>query len=419
MEDEKLIVPFEIENVHRTFLERFIHKLNIAIKAIIRYIFTMIISLIGIILLIPLSLLVSLRKVINRDETKLFELNEKIGKNGKIFKQITFGVKDDNYLMKTGLRHFPEVINIFLGQMSFVGPKAYNPEDKEKMGEYYNYIIQYKPGITGINQISSSDRLSLSDRLDNDYRYHYRKNFVLDLKIILITFLVTLRKKDAYYNIKDQIKQTINDFKTLFCETIKRTVDIFVGLIGTIIVIPLAILIKIGNMICGDFEHVFYTQKRIGKNGKYFYMYKFRTMVNNSQKVLEKILNENEEARKEWEANRKLKDDPRITKFGKFLRQTSLDEVPQFINVLKGEMSLVGPRAVVDDEIEKFGLYKEKILSVKPGITGYWGAHGRSNTSYDERVRMEAYYVDNSSFLLDMQILFDTVISVIKKEGAV
>ncbi len=418
MEDEKLIVPFEIETIHRTFLERFIHKLNITIKAIIRYLFTMIMSLIGIVLLIPLSLLVNLRKVINRDETKLFELNEKIGKNGKIFKQITFGVKDDNYLMKTGLRHFPEVINIFLGQMSFVGPKAYNPEDKEKMGEYYNYIIQYKPGITGINQISSSDRLSLADRLDNDYRYHYRKNFVLDLKIILITFLVTLRKKDAYYNIKDQIKQTINDFKILFCETIKRTVDIFVGLIGTIIVIPLAILIKIGNMLCGDFGHVFYTQNRIGKNGKIFKIYKFRSMIENADEKLKVILENDEEKSKEYFKNRKLKDDPRVTKVGKFIRKTSIDEFPQFFNVLKGDMSLVGPRPYLQSEKELLGDYYNIIIKSKPGITGLWQISGRNKTTFDIRIRIDRQYNREKGLKTDFKILLKTVKVVFKGNGA-
>lgn len=199
----------------------------------------------------------------------------------------------------------------------------------------------------------------------------------------------------------------------------KRLIDIIGSLVGIILLIPLTIVVATVNLFNKDNGPIFYIHKRLGKNGQHFYMYKFRTMVNNSQEVLEKLLKEDKDAKKEWEENRKLKDDPRITKFGKFLRKTSLDEMPQFINVLKGEMSLVGPRAVVDDEIEKFGLYKDKVLSVKPGITGYWAAHGRSNTSYDDRVQMENYYVENNSVFLDIKILFDTVISVMKKEGAV
>ncbi len=141
-------------------------------------------------------------------------------------------------------------------------------------------------------------------------------------------------------------------------------------------------------------------------------------MVIDADKKLAELLENDEQARKEWEENRKLKNDPRITKIGHILRKTSLDEFPQFINVLKGEMSLVGPRAVIEGEIELFGQSKNLVLSVKPGITGYWAANGRSDTSYDERVEMESYYAKNKSIALDIKILFKTVVSVLKKEGA-
>ena len=200
---------------------------------------------------------------------------------------------------------------------------------------------------------------------------------------------------------------------------LKRIIDIVGAIVGIMILIPLTIVIFMVNLISGDNGPLFYSHNRIGKNGKHFKMYKFRTMVVDSEKRLKELLENNEEARKEWEENRKLKNDPRITKIGNILRKTSLDEFPQFVNVLKGEMSLVGPRAVVDDEIEKFGELKEKVLSVKPGVTGYWAANGRSDTSYDERVVMEATYVDKFSIFMDIKILFKTVISVIKKEGAV
>ena len=129
---------------------------------------------------------------------------------------------------------------------------------------------------------------------------------------------------------------------------IKRIVDIFCSLIGMVFLIPLTIFIKIAFLLTGDRESIFYFQERIGKNGKYFKMYKFRSMCMDSQEVLEKLLKEDEDARKEWEEHRKLNNDPRITRIGKILRKTSLDEFPQFLNVLKGEMSLVGPRAVID-----------------------------------------------------------------------
>lgn len=199
---------------------------------------------------------------------------------------------------------------------------------------------------------------------------------------------------------------------------IKRVMDICGAIVGIILLIPITIFVAFANALSGDFGPLFYTHERIGKNGKHFKMYKFRSMCMDSDEQLQKLLATDEEARKEWEENQKLENDPRITKIGKFLRKTSIDEVPQFINVLKGEMSLVGPRAIIDEEVEKFGLLFDKCFSVKPGITGNWAANGRSNTTYDERVIMEATYVDNFSVITDVKLLFKTVISVIKKEGA-
>lgn len=200
---------------------------------------------------------------------------------------------------------------------------------------------------------------------------------------------------------------------------IKRIADIIGSVVGIIFLVPITIIVAILNVLHKDYGPIFYSHKRIGKNGKYFKMYKFRTMVVDADKKLAELLENDEEARKEWDMNRKLKNDPRITKIGKILRKTSIDEFPQFINVLKGDMSLVGPRAVIDGEIEKFGIYKKEILSVKPGITGYWAANGRSDTSYEERVFMEYKYVRMFSVWMDIKILFKTVASVLKKEGAV
>lgn len=199
----------------------------------------------------------------------------------------------------------------------------------------------------------------------------------------------------------------------------KRTIDIMGAIVGMMFLVPLTLIIAFINMINKEQGPIFYSQTRIGENGKKFKIYKYRTMVVNADEILKKILKENPEMRIEWKKNRKFQNDPRITKIGNFLRKTSLDEFPQFINVLRGNMSLVGPRAVVPDEIEKFGEYAEYVYSVKPGITGYWAANGRSNTSYEERVMMECQYVNKFSIWMDAKILFKTVISVIKKEGAI
>lgn len=161
---------------------------------------------------------------------------------------------------------------------------------------------------------------------------------------------------------------------------------------------------------------MFYAHKRKGKNRSDIKIYKFRTMYSNSDEIFQSFTTEQKE---EYYKSFKLDNDPRVTKLGGFLRKTSLDELPQLLNVLKGDLSLIGPRPIVEKEISKYGEYADKFFSVIPGITGYWQANGRSDTSYDERIQMDMYYIDNRSFMMDIKIILKTVISVIKKEGAV
>lgn len=200
---------------------------------------------------------------------------------------------------------------------------------------------------------------------------------------------------------------------------IKRFVDILGGICGLILLIPLTIGIYIANLIAGDKGPIFYTQERYGRNGKIFKMYKYRSMVVGADEKLNKLLEEDEEARKEYTEFKKLKNDPRITKVGEFIRKTSLDEFPQFINVLKGEMSLVGPRPYLPREKEDINGYFNYIMSVKPGITGFWQTNGRSNTTFVDRLDMDMKYYYKHSLKLDMKILKQTVSDVIKKEGAI
>ena len=144
-------------------------------------------------------------------------------------------------------------------------------------------------------------------------------------------------------------------------------------------------------------------------------MYKFRSMVSNAKEIMD---NWSPERKAEFEKNYKLDDDERITKIGKFLRKTSLDELPQLLNILKGDMTIIGPRPVVEKELEKFGDNKYKFLSVKPGLTGYWAANGRSDTDYDERIELELYYVDHCSLWLDIKVFFKTIKVVLTGKGA-
>ena len=455
MDEEQLAIQFDVKTLHTNIVKRFLSKVKKAIVTFIVRVLEIVTSIVGMIILVPLMIVVAIKNAINKDNGPIFYTQNRIGKNGKIFKMYKFRtmnvnadeelakilqedeerreeyrkykkLKDDPritktgaFLRRTGLDEFPQLINVFLGQMSIVGPRPYLPEEIDDMGVYYTYIIQHKPGITGISQISGRTSMDFVDRMDMDLKYHYRRNAIVDMKIALITLLVTLRNRDAYTGVGTQVNDLTEQFLKGITLFVKRLIDICGAIVGIIILIPVTAVVAVVNFICKDYGPLFYSQDRIGKDGKHFKMYKFRSMVVGADEILKKLLAENEDLRKEFEATRKLQNDPRITKAGKILRKTSLDEFPQFINVFNGEMCLVGPRAVIDDEIEYFGNHREEVLSVKPGITGYWAANGRSNTSYDERVEMETYYANNVSIPLDIKILFKTVISVIKKEGAV
>lgn len=199
----------------------------------------------------------------------------------------------------------------------------------------------------------------------------------------------------------------------------KRILDICGGLVGVIGLIPLTIAIWIANRVVGDNGPVFYTQERIGKNGKLFKMYKYRSMVVGADEKLEKYLLENEEAREEYKKYKKLKEDPRITKVGKFIRKTSIDEFPQFINVLKGDMSLVGPRPYLPREKEDMKYFYPYIIESKPGITGFWQISGRSEVTFEERLNMDFTYFKIKNLKLDIKVLVKTLMNVVKKEGAI
>ena len=195
---------------------------------------------------------------------------------------------------------------------------------------------------------------------------------------------------------------------------VKRILSILCSVISIIVLSPLFIIISLAVKISSK-GSVFFIHERIGFQGKKFKLIKFRTMVDNAEDMIAAFT---PEQKKEWEENFKLKDDPRITKIGKFLRKTSLDELPQLINILKGDMSFVGPRPIVEDELSWYGDNKEKLLSVKPGLTGWWAVNGRSDIPYPERCDLELYYVDHFSFGLDLKIIIKTFGAIIKKDGA-
>ena len=452
MEEQEIAIPFDVARLNENAFHK-IYRITISgIKAFIKRIVEIFISLIGLILFVPLAIVVFFQNVKNKDYGKLLYTQERIGKNGKIFKMYKFRtmvnnadeilenmLKDDEIraeyekyrklrndprvtkfgkiLREKSLDEFPQFINILKGEMSIVGPRPYLPEEKERMGKYYNYIVQHKPGLTGVFQISGRERVAFSERLDMDLRYHYRRTFLVDLKIALITMLVTLKRKKTY-NVGELTLDTLGYISRGFTLFIKRIIDIIGAIVGIAILIPLTVAVWIGNRICKDKGPIFYSQERIGKDGKIFKMYKFRSMVVGADEVLQELLEKDEKANKEYSEFKKLENDPRITKFGNFLRKTSLDEFPQFINVLKGEMSIVGPRAYLIREKEDMGDTYDTIIRCKPGITGLWQVNGRSSVNFKTRLDMDVEYYNKYSTTLDLEILFKTISAVLNKDGA-
>lgn len=209
----------------------------------------------------------------------------------------------------------------------------------------------------------------------------------------------------------------VKERSKILYKVIKRTFDIVVSLVGCIFLLPIIIIVKISYIISKDYNSIFYTQTRIGKNGKEFKLYKFRSMIPNADKALKKLL-KNPIYKDEWERNQKLENDPRITKMGKILRKTSLDELPQLINVLKGDMSMIGPRPLVKGELDAHHGNHAIYESVRPGISGWWAVNGRSATTYEKRLELEYYYCENCSLILDIKCFFMTITTVLHKRGA-
>jgi Undecaprenyl-phosphate galactose phosphotransferase WbaP len=199
--------------------------------------------------------------------------------------------------------------------------------------------------------------------------------------------------------------------------SIKRFVDLAIVITGGIIILPfllfIALLVKVSSR-----GKVLYGHTRLGKNGNPFTAYKFRSMVADANERLQKLLESDPQAKKEWEENQKIKNDPRVTGLGKFLRRTSIDEFPQLINILKGEMSLVGPRPITETEVIKYGEDFSRIFSVKPGLTGLWQVSGRSEMDYAARVSYDTYYLQSWSVWLDIWIIFRTFGAVVRGKGA-
>ncbi len=210
-----------------------------------------------------------------------------------------------------------------------------------------------------------------------------------------------------------EIEHVHNISKPVY-EIIKRVIDIVCAIIGIILASPIMLAVSIAIKL-EDGGSVIFRQPRIGNGRKTFLMYKFRSMCMNAEEKLNSL---DEEQKREFSESFKLENDPRLTRVGRFIRKTSIDEIPQFVNVIKGEMSIVGPRPPLLAEEEAYGTSLERIMSVRPGLTGYWQVNGRNDTSFSERIEMNLFYIRNASWLLDIKIIFQTIAAVFNRKGA-
>ena len=199
---------------------------------------------------------------------------------------------------------------------------------------------------------------------------------------------------------------------------IKRLFDIVFGILGIIALVPVSLIVLIFNFLNKDYSSIFYTHTRIGKDGKEFKIYKFRSMVPNADEVLFELLKKDKKMAEEYKLNKKLKKDPRITKVGAILRKTSLDELPQVINILKGDMAVIGNRPYLPREKEDMGEYFDDIVSTKPGLTGLWQTAGTKKTTFAHRLLFESWYSRNMTMWLDIKIFFATFRAVLFGHGA-
>lgn len=212
------------------------------------------------------------------------------------------------------------------------------------------------------------------------------------------------------------IKDEISDSENLkIRNVVKRALDILIALIGILILIPASIIIYIAKIILKDNGTIFYSQNRIGKNGKIFKMYKYRSMVVGADEKLNEILATNEKLSEEYKACKKLKNDPRVTKIGKFIRKTNIDELPQFINVLKGDMSVVGPRPYLEREIEDMGENYKYIIKCKPGVTGLWQVNAEKQKEFIQRLELDKEYVKENNLIIDISLFFKTIFTTLRK----
>ncbi len=296
-----------------------------------------------------------------------------------------------------------------------------------------------------VKDIHTVDLLKLStDEIIKDIEYYIKEHevefIVLNLEKKASIYLMGYLEELDYEHIKIMI---FSEFASKFLDRVhvdfnednfevynsihhdeknqlfKRIFDFCFSFVALVLLSPIFLIIAILIKLLSPDGPIFFGHKRIGKNGKFFRVYKFRTMVPDAEERLKKMLDKNPDIKAEYEKDFKLKNDPRIIPgIGEFMRKSSIDELPQFFNSLIGNMSVVGPRPIVEDELQKYGKYAVKLYSVKPGVTGLWQVSGRNDIEYDERVALDMEYIDNQTLWGDIKIVIETVKVMIFKKGA-
>lgn len=407
-------------------------------------------GILGTVLLIPVYLLAVIGHAIERDLGHIIIGNVRVGRNGRRFYQYRFRTlrRDGKDISKTGmllkrlgLTNLPTMWNVLWDDMSLVGVEA------PSLPQFLNYSRSQRRGLStkpGIIQFwpayywtrKNNEDITI-ERCEAEYVEHW--SLWLDVKIVLrsLGLLIVNRSYSRYVHTfaeEDRAEEAkiLGNFaqeeqpvayvepenvkrKPIY-HFVKRVFDIIVSLICLVVLSPILLILAI-VVRWEDGQSVFYKQLRVGKNGKKIYIYKIRTMKANVGD-LEKILTPEqlEQYRKEF----KIENDPRVTRVGNILRKTSLDELPQLLNILKGDLTFVGPRPIVEKETEIYGDDLGIFLSVRPGLTGYWQAYARNRATYEsgQRQKMELYYAQNQSLWLDIKIMCKTVGAVIKRDGA-
>ena len=302
-----------------------------------------------------------------------------------------------------------------------------------------NKYLGYKPAVIiesgSIKEEVYKDipiiKVSQTEIIDQIHKYNVKTAIMCDYKadtrsiMNCYRYTIAVSSEQTSFTSTQQLKDiggiigfgSIHNLTFTFNLFLKRLLDLALILFFSPLLVPVFLVLML-LVKCTSKGPIFYGHKRVGKNGKEIKCWKFRSMYVNSQEMLEEILATDPARKEEWERDRKFVEDPRVTKFGKFLRKTSLDELPQLINIFVGQMSFVGPRPVTKDEISKYGDHADYVLSVLPGLSGMWQISGRSETSYDERIKFDTYYIQNWSVWLDIWIIIKTVWVVLKGKGA-